>query len=139
MLACYGGLHALAWNAHFPTHGELIPWRVSSVTIASPAAVCVVLILLIYTAKYGNALAGYVFRWCYGKLATKTEVNPEQNLPRQTPVVTQMPSRRSTSLNGITTFLFPGVGSSRYIYRTSLMWYSSFSFTSSWISGLGEL
>ena len=44
--ACYGVLHALAWNAKFPTHLELRLWRVSALIIASPAVLCVFLIIL---------------------------------------------------------------------------------------------
>jgi hypothetical protein len=36
-LACaiYGGLHLVAWNAHFPARAERILWRVSGIGIAS--------------------------------------------------------------------------------------------------------
>jgi len=32
--ALYGGVHALAWNAHFPSHIEQILWRCSAIIIA---------------------------------------------------------------------------------------------------------
>ncbi|KAG4428083.1 hypothetical protein IFR05_016432 [Cadophora sp. M221] len=35
----YGGLHALAWNAHFPSKREKLLWRISSCIISSPIAV----------------------------------------------------------------------------------------------------
>ena len=34
--ACYGGLHVLAWNAHFPTHRELKLWRAATLIIVIP-------------------------------------------------------------------------------------------------------
>lgn len=36
MAASYGALHALAWNAKFPTHRERKLWRISAIVIASP-------------------------------------------------------------------------------------------------------
>ena len=44
--ACYGALHALAWNAKFPTHLELKLWRASALIIASPAVLYMFLIIL---------------------------------------------------------------------------------------------
>ena len=58
--AAYGGLHALAWNAPFPSHREMVLWRVSALLIASPAASCVLLMLL----YYAFVLAGLTFRSC---------------------------------------------------------------------------
>ena len=44
--AGYGGLHALAWNAHFPSHKELKLWRISVLIIAAPAALVFLFFLL---------------------------------------------------------------------------------------------
>lgn len=34
-IGLYGGLHAAAWNSHFPTQFEQLAWKVSAVTIAA--------------------------------------------------------------------------------------------------------
>jgi hypothetical protein len=63
--ACYGGLHALAWNAKFPTHLELKLWRASALIIASPAVLYVVLIIL-----------GALFEYRYYKLTSNPNLKP---------------------------------------------------------------
>jgi len=37
----FGGLHCLAWNFHFPTHGEALTWRVCSVVTSVLPLLCV--------------------------------------------------------------------------------------------------
>lgn len=59
----YGGLHALAWNAHFPTHRELILWRISVLVIAIPAA----LLLLFVFGYYTILLVLNLFLSCHHK------------------------------------------------------------------------
>jgi hypothetical protein len=41
--ACYNGLHALAWNAQFPTSIDQVLWRGSTIAIASLAALTMVI------------------------------------------------------------------------------------------------
>ena len=77
VVAGYGGLHALAWNAHFPTHRERKLWRISALVIASPAALCLLFILLVYVILF----AKNVFRFCYRKLATDFNLEPTQKSP----------------------------------------------------------
>lgn len=47
----YGGMHALAWNAHFPTEREKLLWRVSSCIVASPIGVLSLAIVLMIIAQ----------------------------------------------------------------------------------------
>lgn len=103
------GLHVLAWNSPFPTHLELILWRVSSLGIASPAAACAVLMLLMCIAKGGTTLVGFIFRRHFRKLATKTEANPYHSSERQTPAIKQMPSRSSIAFGKIAAFICIGI------------------------------
>lgn len=79
--ASYGGLHGLAWNAHFPTHLELKLWRISTLVIASPAALCFLLILLRHTTIF----AGLIYR----KLAPDPDPNskPTEKSQPKPPVV----------------------------------------------------
>ena len=32
---CFGGIHCIAWHFHFPTHGGLLLWRISSIAITA--------------------------------------------------------------------------------------------------------
>ena len=58
--AAYGGLHAVAWDTHFPSHREMVLWRVSALIIASPAVMCALAMLF-----SGLAIAGwFIFRPC---------------------------------------------------------------------------
>lgn len=57
--ACYGGLHAIAWNAYFPTPREQKLWRISSLVIAVPGLLLLaglslfgLLLSLIFVAKF---------------------------------------------------------------------------------------
>jgi hypothetical protein len=79
--AAYGGLHTVAWNARFPSHREMVLWRVSALGIASPAVLCVLLMLLYYAAM----AARFVFRSCCIKLAPAAKL--QQTLSRKPPVV----------------------------------------------------
>ncbi len=44
--AAYGGLHALAWNAHFPSLKQRKLWRISSCIVASPIGIMIFLVLI---------------------------------------------------------------------------------------------
>ena len=55
--ACYGGLHALAWIAQFPTSIDQALWRGSAIEIASPAAIAMVI-----------AAPWYLLLWLYLKI-----------------------------------------------------------------------
>ena len=55
--ACYGALHALAWNAHFPTIKELKLWRTSAIIIAGPA-------ILFFLFTLGSHVLIFAFRTC---------------------------------------------------------------------------
>jgi hypothetical protein len=44
--AGYGGMHALAWNAQFPSSREQLLWRISALAIASPAVLSMVAVAL---------------------------------------------------------------------------------------------
>jgi hypothetical protein len=72
--ACYGALHALAWDAKFPTHLELKLWRASALIIASPAVLYMILIIL-----------GPLFEYCYNKLKEKPPLNAPTTNPRSSP------------------------------------------------------
>jgi hypothetical protein len=50
LTAAYGAIHALAWNTHFPSRRQRILWRVSSLIIASPAGVALLVVVLILVA-----------------------------------------------------------------------------------------
>jgi hypothetical protein len=76
--AAYGGLHTVAWNARFPSHGEMVLWHVSALVIASPA----VLLMLLY---YAAMAARFVFRSCCIKLAPAAKL--QQTLSRNPLVV----------------------------------------------------
>ncbi|KAH7351243.1 hypothetical protein BKA65DRAFT_536249 [Rhexocercosporidium sp. MPI-PUGE-AT-0058] len=47
----YGGLHALAWDAHFPSERERLLWRVSSCIVASPLAVVILAVIVILLSE----------------------------------------------------------------------------------------
>jgi hypothetical protein len=47
LAAAYGSFHALAWNARFPSRSDKIVWRVSSLLVASPAGVVLLIILVL--------------------------------------------------------------------------------------------
>ena len=79
--AAYGGLHTVAWNAHFPSHREMVLWRVSALVIASPAVLCVLLMFLYYAAM----AVRFVFRSCCIKLAPAAKL--QQTPSRKPPVV----------------------------------------------------
>ncbi|KAF2821455.1 hypothetical protein CC86DRAFT_386410 [Ophiobolus disseminans] len=49
--ACYGVLHALGWNARFPSRLQRILWRVSSLLMASPAGGWLIFVLLVMCAR----------------------------------------------------------------------------------------
>jgi hypothetical protein len=79
--AAYGGLHTVAWNARFPSHREMVLWRVSALVIASPAVLCVLLMLLCPAAM----AAGFIFQSCCIKLAPAAKL--QQTLSRKPLVV----------------------------------------------------
>ena len=75
--AGYGGLHAIAWNSHFPTHRELKLWRISAIVIASPAALCSLLILLVLIIVF----LIITFKFCYRKLVPDVNRKPVKESP----------------------------------------------------------
>ena len=90
--AGYGILHALAWNAHFPTHRELKLWRISALIIISPAALLLLLILLGHTIIFTLD----ILQSCYRKLARNPRPkSAEKSLP-QSAVVIDKPSLQRT-------------------------------------------
>ena len=90
--AGYGSVHALAWNAHFPTHRELKLWRISALIIISPAAVLLFLTLLVHAIIFTLA----ILQFCYRKLARNPELkSTEKSLP-QPAVATDKPSLKRT-------------------------------------------
>jgi Sec-independent protein translocase protein TatA len=60
--SCYGALHALAWNARFPNRKERILWRVSSLVIASPAGVWLLVVVIIFGLKLLSRLAPWIVK-----------------------------------------------------------------------------
>lgn len=96
--AGHGGLHALAWNAHFPTLLELKLWRISALVIASPAALFVLLILLSYVLVYATGFARFILRFCYRKFAPDQQPKLTQKPQPKPPVVTEKQSSQSTAL-----------------------------------------
>lgn len=72
--ASYGGLHALAWNARFPTYRERKLWRISALLIASPPVLYFLLFILAFVA---NSVG-----FCCSRLGTKITRKPtEQTRP----------------------------------------------------------
>ncbi|MCJ1397741.1 hypothetical protein MMC11_000937 [Xylographa trunciseda] len=88
--AVYGGLHALAWNAPFPSHRETVLWRVSALLIASPAVICLLMMLL----YYATLMAAFVLRSFCLKLAPAPK--PKQKPQREPPPVKEETSSGST-------------------------------------------
>lgn len=95
--ACYGGLHALGWNARFPSHRELILWRVSALIIASPAALCVLLILLGFIISCVVSFARRIFKFCGRKPIPISNLKDKKESPPKTPVVKQTPLPETTA------------------------------------------
>lgn len=89
--AGYGGLHALAWNAHFPTHRELKLWRISALIIATPAALYFLLILSVQA----TFSAWFVFRLCYRKLTPDLNPKPTEKTQPKPSIVTEKSSPQS--------------------------------------------
>jgi hypothetical protein len=95
--ACYGGLHALGWNARFPSHRELILWRVSALIIASPAALFVLLILLSSIISCVVPFARRIFKFCGRKPTPTSNLKDKKESPPKTPVVKQTPLPETTA------------------------------------------
>lgn len=105
--AGYGGLHALAWNAHFPTPRELKLWRISALVIASPAALCFLLILL----GRATIFARFIFWFCYHKLAPNPNPKLTEKSPPKPPVVKEKSSSQRTARSKkITMSILRGLG-----------------------------
>ena len=85
--AVYGGLHALAWDAPFPSYREMVLWRVSALLIASPAVFGVLMLLLYYSAR----AAAFVLRSSCLKLVPAAK-------PRQTQHPEPLAVKEETSL-----------------------------------------
>ena len=97
--AGYGSLHALAWNAHFPTHRELKLWRISALIIISPAALLLVLNLLGHAIIFTMA----ILQFCHRKLDRNPKPkSTEKSLP-QPAVVKDKPSAQRTASSVETT------------------------------------
>jgi hypothetical protein len=85
----YGGLHALAWDSHFPNHRELILWRASTLIIACPAVTGTILFLatVVVSGIYILFLSSLSF------------VNPTwkkaRNSTQETPVMAQVEAQKS--------------------------------------------
>ena len=94
--AGYGGLHALAWNARFPTRRELKLWRISALVIASPAVLCIVLILL----SYAGVLAVHISHFCLRKIARVPKPDPRGTSPPEAAAVGAMSSSQSSTGDG---------------------------------------
>ena len=88
----YGGLHALAWNAHFPTHRELKLWRISALIIISPAALLLLLILLGHITIFTLT----ILHFCYWKLSCNLKGISTKKSLQQPAVVTDKPSLQRT-------------------------------------------
>ena len=56
----YGGLHATAWNGHFPSDVEMWLWRASSICIAGSGLVWIMINLLAHTSTGFKAYWGRV-------------------------------------------------------------------------------
>ena len=92
--AGYGVLHALAWNAHFPTHLELKLWRISALIIVSPAGLLLLSILLRHIAIFTLT----ILRLCYCKLARGPRPKTtKMSLPQPAVVTDKPPALRTTS------------------------------------------
>jgi hypothetical protein len=136
--AVYGGLHTVAWNAHFPSRREMVLWRMSALVIASPAVLCVLLMLLNYAAMAAN----FVFRSCCIKLAPAAKL--QQTLSRKPPVVKvtiraaefTMPVLRIlgkiSALSALTYLYFPARGYLVYESFRTVFFLSPEAFKATW-------
>ena len=105
--AGYGGLHALAWNAYFPTHRELKLWRISALIIASPATLYFLLMLLGHTI----ILAGLILRFCYRKRVPDPNPKPAKKLQPEPPTIKEKSSsQRTARFKRITMSALRGLG-----------------------------
>ena len=86
--AGYGGLHTLAWNAHFPTHRELKLWRISALIITTPAA----LMVLLWLIRGAIFFLLFMFDFCYRKLVPNPNPKPMEKSPLNPPVVKEKPA-----------------------------------------------
>ncbi|KAG8530512.1 uncharacterized protein KY384_005015 [Bacidia gigantensis] len=71
--AGYGGLHTVAWNAHFPSHRECKLWRVSAIAITSPAALCLVLLLIQHAVNWTM----FLYRFCRSRFSRNSASAPK--------------------------------------------------------------
>jgi hypothetical protein len=120
--AAYGGLHTVAWNARFPSRREMLLWRVSALAIASPAVLCVLLMLLFYAAM----AALFVFRSCCITLAPAAKL---QTLSRKPPVVKATTRTAEFTMSVLQTFgavLAPSVLIFFYFPARGYLIYESF-------------
>jgi hypothetical protein len=96
LAAAYGSLHALAWNARFPSGRDKILWRVSSLIVASPAGVVLLVVL---------------FLLCFGTVAIITKRvstyrgnNEQHDGEPELPTVNQQPSLKGFLLSRVQEF-----------------------------------
>ena len=101
--AGYGALHVLGWNARFPNHRELKLWRISTIIITSPAAVCFLVICLVQLFTYTLLL----LTMCARKLQSRVGTTPKQMpLPKQPAIKEKLPPKKKRSLGIIFGFCF---------------------------------
>ena len=59
---CFGAIHCIAWHFSFPTHAELLIWRVSCVAItAVPIYTPLTLFLAVCISNMGSKVIGVIF------------------------------------------------------------------------------
>jgi hypothetical protein len=87
--ALYGGLHVLAWDSHFPKHRELILWRASTLIIACPAAIGMILFLA--TVLFLSILGVVNPSWKENRNGTQETPAVAQEKPQQSPARARAP------------------------------------------------
>lgn len=93
LAACYGGLHALAWNARFPSKRQRKLWRISAIVIASPATLFLLLVLFAIFIQYLSSLLALILRMRNRNLAPLpvTASSPPNTEPR--PITITSPTK----------------------------------------------
>jgi hypothetical protein len=124
--SCYGALHALAWNARFPNRKERILWRVSSLMIASPAGVWLLVVVIIFGLKLLSRLAPWIVKTVKNRGLSKQLPTDEQTVTSTeasaaVPTISKSDKKQQQSrasrfcelcwdiVMGLTTVLFPSV------------------------------